>query len=289
MPIARVTNISRTLEELKDRNIWTVGLDERGTQSYDELDYNMHCAIVLGAEGKGLHDLVRKRCDFLVSIPMAGAGAFAKCVGSWRGRDVRGGPPAPSAEESGAKEPGKSQAFQMKPCFALILVGLAMAGSASALDREAFTVTHYQLEVQIDRASHVMAVTGQLTLRNDSKSPQKNLALQVSSSLSWNGIAFDRKPVEWIGNTYTSDIDHTGGLSEAVVTLPKAVLPGGNSHAGCAVRRNRHARLDPTHAHGRSRRDGTAQRLGPDQRAVHCRTRTWATWCGIRCRCQPSA
>jgi|SRR5215813_5142665 len=72
LPIARVTNISRMLEELKDRNLWTVGLDERSTQSYDELDYNMNCAIVLGAEGKGLHDLVRKRCDFLVSIPMLG-------------------------------------------------------------------------------------------------------------------------------------------------------------------------------------------------------------------------
>jgi len=72
LPIARVTNIARTLEELKDRNVWTVGLDERGAQSYDQLDYNMHCAIVLGAEGKGLHDLVRKRCDFLVSIPMLG-------------------------------------------------------------------------------------------------------------------------------------------------------------------------------------------------------------------------
>jgi 23S rRNA (guanosine2251-2'-O)-methyltransferase len=72
LPIARVTNISRTLEELKERNLWTVGLDERGTQSYDSIDYNMDCAIILGAEGKGLHDLVRKRCDFLVSIPMAG-------------------------------------------------------------------------------------------------------------------------------------------------------------------------------------------------------------------------
>ena len=72
LPIARVTNISRTLDELKERNVWTVGLDERGTQSYDEVDYNMHCAIVLGAEGKGLHDLVRRRCDFLVSIPMLG-------------------------------------------------------------------------------------------------------------------------------------------------------------------------------------------------------------------------
>ena len=72
LPIARVTNISRTLDELKERNVWMVGLDERGTQNYDEVDYNMHCAIVLGAEGKGLHDLVRRRCDFLVSIPMLG-------------------------------------------------------------------------------------------------------------------------------------------------------------------------------------------------------------------------
>ena len=72
LPIARVTNISRTLDELKERNVWTVGLDERSDQSYDEVDYNMHCAIVLGAEGKGLHDLVRRRCDFLVSIPMSG-------------------------------------------------------------------------------------------------------------------------------------------------------------------------------------------------------------------------
>jgi hypothetical protein len=108
----------------------------------------------------------------------------------------------------------------MKRWFAHILIALAMAGSAAALDREAFTVTRYQLEVQIDRASHVMAVTGQLTLRNNSKVAQKNLALQVSSSLSWNGIALDRQPVEWIGNNYTSDIDHTGGLSEAVATLP---------------------------------------------------------------------
>jgi 23S rRNA (guanosine2251-2'-O)-methyltransferase len=72
MPIAKVTNIARTVEELKDRNIWTVGLDERGAKTYDELDYNMDCALVLGAEGKGLHDLVKKKCDFLVSIPMLG-------------------------------------------------------------------------------------------------------------------------------------------------------------------------------------------------------------------------
>jgi 23S rRNA (guanosine2251-2'-O)-methyltransferase len=72
VPIARVTNIARTIEELKQHNVWSVGLDERGTQAYDELDYKMDCAIVLGAEGHGLHDLVRRKCDFLVSIPMLG-------------------------------------------------------------------------------------------------------------------------------------------------------------------------------------------------------------------------
>jgi 23S rRNA (guanosine2251-2'-O)-methyltransferase len=72
LPIARVTNIGRTLEELKRQNIWTVGLDERGTELYDAVDYNMDCALVLGGEGGGLHELVRKKCDFLVSIPMRG-------------------------------------------------------------------------------------------------------------------------------------------------------------------------------------------------------------------------
>src|SRR5678815_396510 len=72
LPIAGVTNIARSLEDLKDHNIWTVGLDERGSHTYDSVSYKMDCAIVLGAEGKGLHDLVAKKCDFLVSIPMLG-------------------------------------------------------------------------------------------------------------------------------------------------------------------------------------------------------------------------
>jgi 23S rRNA (guanosine2251-2'-O)-methyltransferase len=72
LPVAKVTNISRALEELKENDLWIVGLDERAEQTYDAVDYKMHCAVVLGAEGKGLHDLVRKHCDFLVSIPMLG-------------------------------------------------------------------------------------------------------------------------------------------------------------------------------------------------------------------------
>jgi 23S rRNA (guanosine2251-2'-O)-methyltransferase len=72
LPVAKVTNISRAIEELKSKDMWIVGLDERGKQTYDEVDYKMHCAVVLGAEGKGVHDLVRRHCDFLVSIPMLG-------------------------------------------------------------------------------------------------------------------------------------------------------------------------------------------------------------------------
>jgi 23S rRNA (guanosine2251-2'-O)-methyltransferase len=72
LPIAKVTNVGRTLKELKSKNLWIVGLDEHGTQSYESVDYKMDCALVLGAEGKGLHDLVRKRCDFLASIPRLG-------------------------------------------------------------------------------------------------------------------------------------------------------------------------------------------------------------------------
>src|SRR6267143_3245409 len=72
LPIAKVTNIGRTLEELKSKNLWIVGLDERAPQNYDSLDYKMDCAIVLGAEGKSVHELVRKKCDFLISIPMLG-------------------------------------------------------------------------------------------------------------------------------------------------------------------------------------------------------------------------
>src|SRR5438034_1080082 len=70
---ACASKAASTIEELKAKNIWVVGLDERGDKFYDEIDYKMDCAIVLGAEGHGLHDLVRKKCDFLVKIPMQGA------------------------------------------------------------------------------------------------------------------------------------------------------------------------------------------------------------------------
>jgi 23S rRNA (guanosine2251-2'-O)-methyltransferase len=70
--IARVVNMVRSLEILKEHNLWCVGLDERGSQDYDQFDYSSNIVIVLGREGAGLHDLVRRTCDHLLRIPMAG-------------------------------------------------------------------------------------------------------------------------------------------------------------------------------------------------------------------------
>jgi 23S rRNA (guanosine2251-2'-O)-methyltransferase len=72
LPVARATNINRTLETLKERGYWIYGLDERGDQDYDRTDYNAPTALVFGGEGKGLHEQVRKHCDVLVRIPMQG-------------------------------------------------------------------------------------------------------------------------------------------------------------------------------------------------------------------------
>lgn len=70
--IARVVNLVRALEELKKQNIWVIGLDERGQTDYDRFDLTGNSVLVLGREGAGLHDLVRRTCDHLLRIPMAG-------------------------------------------------------------------------------------------------------------------------------------------------------------------------------------------------------------------------
>lgn len=73
LPVVRVANVRQELERLKSRGYWIYGLDERGTEDYDQVEYTAPTAFVLGGEGKGLHEHVRKQCDFLVRIPMAGA------------------------------------------------------------------------------------------------------------------------------------------------------------------------------------------------------------------------
>ena len=99
-----------------------------------------------------------------------------------------------------------------------------VAGGA-ALDRDAFTFTNYQLDLRVEPAQQRLAVRGKITLRNDSAAPQKNLVLQISSSLDWRSIQAGGKPVQFVAQPYASDIDHTGGVSEAVITLPQEVAP----------------------------------------------------------------
>jgi 23S rRNA (guanosine2251-2'-O)-methyltransferase len=73
LSVVRVGNVSQTLQDLKKRGFWIYGLDERGSQLYSGTEYTRPTVFVLGGEGRGLHELVKKHCDALVRIPMAGA------------------------------------------------------------------------------------------------------------------------------------------------------------------------------------------------------------------------
>jgi 23S rRNA (guanosine2251-2'-O)-methyltransferase len=70
--VAEVVNIARALEELKEAGVWTIGLAGEAAKRYDEIDFTLPTALVLGAEGAGLRRLVRERCDWLAAIPMRG-------------------------------------------------------------------------------------------------------------------------------------------------------------------------------------------------------------------------
>ncbi len=109
--IARVVNLVRALETLKEHNLWIVGLDERGSQDYDRYDFTSNTVIVLGREGAGLHDLVRRTCDHLLRIPMAGrvdslnVSAAGAVVLFEAARQRRAAPSAASRPEKSQKMP----------------------------------------------------------------------------------------------------------------------------------------------------------------------------------------
>ncbi|WP_110925986.1 23S rRNA (guanosine(2251)-2'-O)-methyltransferase RlmB [Bacillus massiliglaciei] len=72
IPVARVTNLARTIDELKERGIWIVGTDAKGSEDYRNLDGKMAIGLIIGSEGKGMGRLIKEKCDFLVHLPMAG-------------------------------------------------------------------------------------------------------------------------------------------------------------------------------------------------------------------------
>jgi hypothetical protein len=108
----------------------------------------------------------------------------------------------------------------------LCVLGFLSASVCSfALDREAFSFTNYDLNLLLDSEQHRLGVRGQVTLRNDTSTPQPVAVLQISSSLNWRAIKMGDKPLQFVTQPFASDIDHTGGLSEAIVTLPQPVAP----------------------------------------------------------------
>lgn len=72
IPVARVTNLARAVEELKERGVWIVGTDAKGSDDYRNMDGKMPIGLVIGSEGKGMARLMKEKCDFLIRLPMAG-------------------------------------------------------------------------------------------------------------------------------------------------------------------------------------------------------------------------
>ena len=81
VPVIRVGNAGKTLDEMKDGGWWIYGLDERGDQDYDTVEYTPPSVLVLGREGKGLHQHVRKRCRFYCANTACRADLISECVG----------------------------------------------------------------------------------------------------------------------------------------------------------------------------------------------------------------
>ncbi|HHW56856.1 MAG TPA: 23S rRNA (guanosine(2251)-2'-O)-methyltransferase RlmB [Clostridia bacterium] len=72
MRVAKVSNISNAIRDLKEEGLWIVGTDVNAEKSFEELDYDFPLALVIGSEGKGVSKLVLENCDFIVKIPMEG-------------------------------------------------------------------------------------------------------------------------------------------------------------------------------------------------------------------------
>jgi hypothetical protein len=106
-----------------------------------------------------------------------------------------------------------------------LLTFVFLCASAFAADRNALTFTKYDLTVIMTPSSQGFDGKGTVTLRNDSNAPQKYAVLQVSSSLEWQHITIGSDEVQFLAQPYTTDIDHTGAVSEVTITLPKPLDP----------------------------------------------------------------
>ena len=117
----------------------------------------------------------------------------------------------------------------LRSCLKILCLLGALCGPVCgfALDREAFSITNYDLNLQVDPEQHRLGVRGKITLRNDTTTPQQVAVLQISSSISWRAIKAGDRRLQFVTQPFASDIDHTDALSEAIVTLPQAITPRG--------------------------------------------------------------
>lgn len=115
--------------------------------------------------------------------------------------------------------------FRRTPHLAFLFALLGSSQLAFAADRSALTFTNYDLQSTLTPSSQGFAAKGSVTLRNDSATAQKYAVLQISSTLTWQHITIGDEEVQFISDVYTTDIDHTGAVSEATITLPKPLEP----------------------------------------------------------------
>ncbi len=111
VPVARVTNITQAILDLKKSGVWVVGIDPAGPMDSSRINYTSHIAIVIGGEGKGLSELVRKKCDYLASIPMRGKipslnASVAAALVMYEAFRQRS-PPKPDSAQQIMKEPAR--------------------------------------------------------------------------------------------------------------------------------------------------------------------------------------
>jgi 23S rRNA (guanosine2251-2'-O)-methyltransferase len=72
VPVVRVTNLARTMDELKKRGLWFAGTDAKGDTDFRQASFDIAIGLVIGSEGKGMSRLVKEKCDFLLQVPMVG-------------------------------------------------------------------------------------------------------------------------------------------------------------------------------------------------------------------------
>jgi hypothetical protein len=102
----------------------------------------------------------------------------------------------------------------------------AAGQGATDEERQAVRFTAYDMDVHLEPAQEHIAVRAQMTVRNDGSAPLKRIPLQISSTLSWDGVRVDGKDVQYPVATLNSDADHSGQLHEAVVPLAAPLAPG---------------------------------------------------------------